>query len=91
MCYYFGCCFLQEEQRGDVNYYGFSKAFGFGKGKGGILKTIFEWEGNVKPVRFLLLTIGFYCLVEKLGGGRNVDDQNVDRPKISERRNGLFS
>jgi hypothetical protein len=28
---------------------------------------------------------------EILGGGRNVDDQNVDRPKISERRNGLFS
>ncbi len=26
-----------------------------------------------------------------LGGGRNVDDQNVDRSKISERRNGLFS
>jgi hypothetical protein len=26
-----------------------------------------------------------------LAGGRNVDDQNVDRPKISERRNGLFS
>ena len=25
------------------------------------------------------------------GGGRNVDDQNVDRPKISERRNSLFS
>jgi hypothetical protein len=49
-----------------VNYYGFSKAFGFGKGKGGILKTIFEWEGNVKPVRFLFLTISFYCLVEKL-------------------------
>ncbi len=24
-------------------------------------------------------------------GGRNVDDQNVDRPKISEQRNGLFS
>ncbi len=24
-------------------------------------------------------------------GGRNVDDHNVDRPKISERRNGLFS
>ncbi len=24
-------------------------------------------------------------------GGRNVDDQNVDRPKISERQNGLFS
>ena len=26
-----------------------------------------------------------------LGGGRNVDDQNVDRPKILERQNGLFS
>ncbi len=25
------------------------------------------------------------------GGGRNVDDQNVDRPKISEHQNGLFS
>jgi hypothetical protein len=29
--------------------------------------------------------------VKYTGGGRNVDDQNVDRPKISERRNGLFS
>jgi hypothetical protein len=28
---------------------------------------------------------------KKWGGGRNVDDQNVDKPKISERRNGLFS
>jgi hypothetical protein len=28
---------------------------------------------------------------KKTGGGRNVYDQNVDRPKISERRNGLFS
>ncbi len=27
----------------------------------------------------------------KMGGGRNVEFQNVDRPKISERRNGLFS
>ncbi len=26
-----------------------------------------------------------------MAGGRNVDDQNVDRPKISECRNGLFS
>ena len=39
----------------------------------------------------------FFVLAEILvevkfwGGGRNVDDQNVDRPKISERRNGLFS
>ncbi len=29
--------------------------------------------------------------IVQLGGGRNVNDQNVDRPKISERRNGLFS
>ena len=27
----------------------------------------------------------------RTGGGRNVEFQNVDRPKISERRNGLFS
>ena len=26
-----------------------------------------------------------------LGGGRNVEFQNVNSPKISERRNGLFS
>ncbi len=26
-----------------------------------------------------------------MGGGRNVDDQNVNRPKISERQKGLFS
>ena len=51
----------QEEQRGDVNYYGFSKAFGFGKGKGGILKTIFEWEGNVKPVIPTLYHAGTHC------------------------------
>ena len=39
----------------------------------------------------------FFCLlfdplsIVSLGGGRNVEFQNVDRPKISERRNGLFS
>jgi hypothetical protein len=32
-----------------------------------------------------------YLPVPTKGGGRNVDDQNVDRPKISERWNGLFS
>lgn len=42
--------FLLEEQRGDVNYYGFSKGFSFGRNRGGIIKTIFEWEGKVKPV-----------------------------------------
>jgi hypothetical protein len=32
-----------------------------------------------------------FCDQIVLGGGRNVEFQNVDRPKISERRNGLFS
>ena len=40
---------------GDVNYYGFSKGFGFGHGRGGILKTIFEWEGSVKPVSSIFM------------------------------------
>ena len=39
---------------------------------------------------FLINTI-FLDDDECRGGGRNVDDQNVDKPKISERRNGLFS
>jgi len=47
--------FLLEEQKGDVNYYGFSKGFGFGHGRGGILKTIFEWEGSVKPVSSIFM------------------------------------
>ena len=47
--------FLQEERKGDLNYYGFNKAFGFGKNSsgqrnGGILKTVFEWENSIKPV-----------------------------------------
>ena len=47
--------FLLEEQKGDVNYYGFSKGFGFGPGKGAILKTIFEWEGAIKPVSSIFI------------------------------------
>ena len=47
--------FLLEERKGDVNYYGFSKGFGFGHGKGGILKTIFEWEGALKPVSSIFI------------------------------------
>ncbi len=39
-------------------------------------------------IRSPYISRGFIIAV---GGGRNVDDQNVDRPKISERRNGLFS
>ncbi len=33
----------------------------------------------------------FLSLLKLSGGGRNVEFQNVDRPKISERWNGLFS
>ena len=40
---------------------------------------------------FLSLIITLSFVVKSVAGGRNVDDQNVDRPKISERRNGLFS
>ena len=47
--------FLLEELKGDVNYYGFSKGFGFGHGKGGIIKTIFEWEGSLKPVSSIFI------------------------------------
>ena len=47
--------FLLEEQKGDVNYYGFSKGFGFGHGRGGIIKTIFEWEGSLKPVSSIFI------------------------------------
>jgi hypothetical protein len=35
--------------------------------------------------------VSYFAQSLKPAGGRNVDDQNVDRPKISERRNGLFS
>ena len=47
--------FLQEERKGDLDYYGFNKAFGFGKNSsgqrvGGIIKSIFEWENSIKPV-----------------------------------------
>ncbi len=44
---------------------------------------------------FLLTSLDVKIKVGKIAlttaGGRNVDDQNVNRPKISERRNGLFS
>ncbi len=47
-------------------------------------KKLFSIEGHLT----IIITIHNVNLT---GGGRNVDDQNVDRPKISERRNGLFS
>ncbi len=49
-------------------------------------KTIFSVSENTN-----LLPLS-QCFSTFLGGGgRNVEFQNVDRPKISERRNGLFS
>ena len=47
--------FLQEERKGQLDYYGFNKAFGFGKNSsgvrlGGIIKSVFEWENSIKPV-----------------------------------------
>ena len=60
--------FLQEERKGDLNYYGFNKAFGFGKNSsgqrnGGILKTVFEWENSIKPVwkAYLIYELQNYC------------------------------
>ena len=52
--------FLQEERQGKLDYYGFNKAFGFGKNSagnrnGGIIKSVFEWENSIKPVSLMLL------------------------------------
>ena len=47
--------FLLEERKGDLDYYGFNKAFSFGRNstgekRGAIIKTVFEWENAIKPV-----------------------------------------
>ena len=52
--------FLQEERQGKLDYYGFNKAFGFGKNSagnrnGGIIKSVFEWENSIKPVSLTLV------------------------------------
>ena len=47
--------FLMEERKGDVDYHGFSKKLSFGHGKGGIMKTVFEWEGHIKPVSSIFM------------------------------------
>ena len=80
--------FLQEERKGDVNYYGFSKGFSFGHQRGGIIKSVFEWEGSVKPVSSIFiglspeLELALYtlCVLLKPGepctvslGGKTVD------------------
>jgi hypothetical protein len=49
--------------------------------------------GGWGPIPFFKskFKVGKVITLHILAGGRNVDDQNVDKPKISERRNGLFS
>ena len=47
--------FLMEERKGNVDYYGFSKGFGFGHNKGGIIKSVFEWEGYIKPASSIFI------------------------------------
>ena len=47
--------FLMEEQKGDVDYYGFNYILSFNNRKGAVIKTVFEWEGVVKPVSGIFL------------------------------------
>ena len=42
--------FLMMEQKGEVDYYGLNYALSF-RSKGAVMKSVFEWEGMVKPVR----------------------------------------
>ncbi len=42
--------FLTLEQKGEVDYRGFNYALSFGRGRGAVVKSVFEWEGMVKPV-----------------------------------------
>lgn len=43
--------FLTMEMQDKVDYYGFNYALSF-RGKGAVIKSVFEWDGMVKPVRF---------------------------------------
>jgi hypothetical protein len=60
-----------------------------------MLLVVFTFYFNLIYFNTLLKKMLIFGLISKkttrLGGGWNVDDQNVDRAKISERRNGLFS
>jgi len=47
--------FMLEERKGNVDYHGFSKKLGFGHGKGGIMKSVFEWEGYIKPASSIFM------------------------------------
>ena len=46
---------MLEERKGNVDYHGFSKKLGFGHGKGGIMKSVFEWEGYIKPASSIFM------------------------------------
>ncbi len=46
--------FLTQEQKGEVDYYGFNYALSL-RGKGCVMKSIFEWDGMVKPVSSIFL------------------------------------
>ena len=48
--------FLEEEKKGEVNYFGYEKAIKLGD-KGCVLKSVFEWKDMVKPVSSFL--VGF--------------------------------
>lgn len=44
--------FLTLEQEGKVDYYGFNYALSF-RGKGAVIKSVFEWDGMLKPVSYI--------------------------------------
>jgi len=46
--------FLMQEQKGEVDYYGFNYALSL-RGKGCVIKSVFEWDGMVKPVSSIFL------------------------------------
>jgi poly(U)-specific endoribonuclease len=57
--------FLTMEQKGKVNYYGFNFGLSF-KGKGGVIKSVFEWDGMVKPVSSARQCRTAYCKLHSL-------------------------
>lgn len=80
--------FLTEEMKGEVNYYGFNYILPFRGRKGAVIKTVFEWEGLLKPVSGIFLGLSpememaLYTLVTLLKpdepctvslGGKTVD------------------
>ncbi len=42
--------FLLLEQKGEVDYYGFNYALNLGRDRGAVVKSVFQWDGMVKPV-----------------------------------------